>query len=174
MATKAFKNEKIEELKAQIAKATVAIVTDYRGYTVAEITKMRRELQKENGDYTVAKNTLTKVAIQGTQFEPLAELLKGPSAIAFGFEDQVAPAKVVAKVTKELKKGEVKGAVLDGKVLSANDVKALATLPSKEELYAKMLGCINSPASGIANSVNAVMRGLVIAMDGVRKQKESA
>ncbi len=174
MATKAFKNEKIEAFKEQVAKAKVAIVTDYRGLTVSEITDLRRQLQKEAGDYTVIKNTLAKVAIQGTEFEPLSEALEGPSAIAFGFEDQVAPAKVVTKFQKEAKKGDVRGAVLDGKFFNAEEVQELAKLPSKEELYAKILGSINSPASGIANVTNGVMRALVIAMDGVRKQKESA
>ncbi len=175
MATKAFKQEKVEAIKEQFAKATVAVVTEYRGLSVEEITKLRRQLQKENSDYTVVKNTLAKIAIKDTQFESLAEKLTGPIAIAFGFGDQVAPAKVVSKFTKDNKKEDmIMGAVLDGKLLSAAEAKSLAELPSKEELYAKMLGCINSPASGIANSVNTVMRQLVYTMDAVRKQKECA
>ena len=171
MSTKAFKSEKIDALKSKLEKAKVAVVTEYKGYSVEEITNLRRNLQKEGGDYTVTKNTLAKIAIKGTEFEALADLCKGPVAIAFGFEDQVSPAKIVSKFIKDSKKGEILGAVLDGKVLSVEETKALANLPSKEELYAKMLGSINSPASGIVGSINAVMASLTRAVAAVRDQK---
>ena len=173
MSTKAFKQEKIEAMKENFAKAKVAVVTEYRGMTVEEITKLRRALQKENSDYMVTKNTLAKVAAKGTQFEVLEEVLKGPVAIAFGYADEVAPAKVLKKFIKEAKKGQIIAAALDGKLLDAKETQVLADLPSKEELYAKMLGCINSPATGIAGAVNAVMSGLVRAMDQVAKQKSA-
>ena len=173
MSTKAFKQEKIEAMKENFAKAKVAVVTEYRGLTVEEITRLRRALQKENSDYMVTKNTLAKVAAKGTQFEVLEEVLKGPVAIAFGFKDEVAPAKVLKKFIKEAKKGQIIAAAMDGKLLNAKETEVLADLPSKEELYAKMLGCINSPATGIAGAVNAVMSGLVRAMDQVAKQKSA-
>ena len=173
MSTKAFKSEKISQMKEKIEKAKVAIVTDYKGLSVEEITKLRRSIQKEDGDYMVTKNTLAKIAIKGTEYEVLADSLTGPVAIAFGFDDQVAPAKVLAKFMKETKKGEILAAAMDGKLLSASEAKALATLPSKQEIYAKMLGCINSPASGIANSINAVMSSLTRAMAAVRDQKSA-
>ena len=171
MSTKAFKQDKVSQIKEKIDKAQVAIVTDYKGLTVEEITKLRRSLQKDGGDYMVTKNTLAKIAIKGTPYEVLADSMKGPIAIAFGFEDQVAPAKALSNFIKEVKKGEILAAAMDGNLLSASEAKALANLPSKAELYAKMLGCINSPASGIANSVNAVMSSLVRAIAAVRDQK---
>ncbi len=171
MSTKAFKEDKVALIKEKIDKAQVAIVTEYKGMTVEEITKLRRALQKDGGDYMVTKNTLAKIAIKGTPYEVLAEKLQGPIAIAFGFEDQVAPAKALSQFIKETKKGEIIAAAMDGRLMSADEAKALATLPSKEEIYAKMLGCINSPASGIANSVNAVMSSLVRAIAAVRDQK---
>lgn len=171
MSTKAFKNDKVALIKEKIDKAQVVIISEYQGLSVEEITKLRRALQKDGGDYMVTKNTLAKIAVKGTPYEVLADSLKGPIALAFGFEDQVAPAKALSQFIKETKKGEILGAVLDGKLMSAEEAKALATLPSKEEIYAKMLGCINSPASGIANSVNAVMSSLVRAIAAVRDQK---
>ena len=171
MSTKAFKQEKIEAMKEKFEKAKVAVVTEYIGMSVEEITKLRRSIQKENGDYMVTKNTLAKVASKGTQFEIMADSLKGPVAIAFGFQDEVAPAKAVTKFIKETKKGEIIGCVLDGKFLDAKETQVLASLPSKEELYAKMLGSINSPATGIVGAINAVMSSLVRAMDQVAKQK---
>lgn len=174
MATKAFKTEKISEIKDSISKAKVAIVSDYRGLTVAEITELRRKLQEEKGDLKVVKNTLTKIAIEGTAFENLGEFLKGPSAIAFGFGDEVAPAKIITKFIKEKKKTEIKGGVIDGKAINVDEVKQLSSIPSREELYAKMLGSINSPASGIVGCINGVMSSLVRAIDEVRKQKAEA
>lgn len=171
MATKAFKTNKIESMKEKLSKAQVAIVTEYRGLSVEEITKLRRNLQKEDGDYMVTKNTLAKIAVKGTDFEVLTDAFKGPIALAFGFKDQVTPAKVLASFIKEVKKGEIMAAALDGKLLSADEAKALATLPTKEEIYAKMLGCINSPASGIANATNGVLTQLVRTMAAVRDAK---
>ena len=171
MATKAFKSEKIDAIKSKVEKAQVAIITEYKGYSVEEITNLRRALQKEGGDYMVTKNTLAKVAIKGTSYEAMADLMKGPIAIAFGFDDQVSPAKVVSKFIKDSKKGEILGAVLDGNLLSAAEAKALANLPSKEELYAKMLGSINSPATGITLGINGIMAALTRAVAAVRDQK---
>ncbi len=171
MSTKAFKSDKIAQIKEKVEKAQVAIVTEYQGMSVEDITNLRRALQKEDGDYMVTKNTLAKIAIKGTEYELLTDLLTGPIAIAFGYDDQVMPAKALAKFIKETEKGKIVGAVLDGKLLSADEAKALASLPSKQEIYAKMLGCINSPASGIANSINAVMSQLTRTMAAVRDQK---
>ena len=173
MSTKAFKQDKVSQMKEKVDKAQVAIVTEYKGYSVEEITNLRRALQKEDGDYMVTKNTLAKLAIKGTPYEVLAETLKGPIAIAFGFEDQVAPAKALSKFIKDTKKGEIIAAAMDGRLMTAAEAKALATLPSKEEIYAKMLGCVNSPATGIVGSINAVMASLTRAVAAVRDQKSA-
>ena len=113
MATKAFKSEKIDAIKAKIEKAQVAVITEYQGLTVEDITKLRREIQKTGGDYMVTKNTLAKIAVKGTEYEALAEKMTGPIALAFGFEDPVSPAKAVVKFIKESKKGAIVGAVLE-------------------------------------------------------------
>ena len=97
MATKAFKSEKIDAIKSKLEKAQVAIITEYQGLSVEDITKLRREIQKGGGDYMVTKNTLVKIAVKGTEYEALAEKMTGPIALAFGFEDPVSPAKAVAK-----------------------------------------------------------------------------
>lgn len=168
MATKAFKATKIESIKEKLSRAQVAILTEYKGFSVEEITTLRRAIQKEGGDFTVTKNTLAKLAVKGTEYEILADSLKGPIAIALGFDDQVSPAKALAAFMKATKKGEIIAAALDGKLLTADEAKALATIPSREEIYAKMLGCVNSPASGIANSMNAVISQLVRTLDAAK------
>ena len=121
----------------------------------------------------MTKNTLAKIAVKGTCYEALSEVLTGPTAIAFGFGDQVAPAKILSKFIKDTKKGEMLAACLDGELYNAKQTKELANLPSKEELYAKILGSINSPASGIVGCVNGVMASLVRAVDAVAKQKQA-
>ena len=171
MSTKAFKSEKIDEIKSKIEKAQVAVITDYKGLSVEEITNLRRAIQQDGGDYMVTKNTLAKIAIKGTPYEVLADKLTGPVALAFGFKDPVTPAKAVKTFIDKVKKGEILGAVLDGKLLSVEETKELAALPSKEELIAKLLGSLNSPASGIVGSINAVMAQLTRAMAAVRDKK---
>ena len=156
MSTKAFKQEKIEAMKEKFAKAKVAVVTDYKGLTVEEITKLRRELQKQEGDYMVTKNTLAKIAAKGTQYEILDDAMKGPIAIAFGFKDEVAPAKVLTKFIKDVKKGEILSAALDGKLLSKKEAEALSNLPSKEELYAKLAFLFKAPMQKLAIGLKAV------------------
>ena len=173
MATKEFKNQKIEHYKHQFENAKVAVVADYRGLSVEEITELRRNLQAQQGDLTVTKNTLCKVAVQGTNFEAITNLMQGPTAVAFGYGDEVGAAKVLAKFIKENKKGEILGAVLEGNLMDAAEAKKLATMPGREELYAKMLGSVNSPASGLVYSINGVMSALVRAVAAVRDTKQA-
>ncbi|MBR1616646.1 50S ribosomal protein L10 [bacterium] len=173
MATKQFKNEKVEYYKSRFENAKVAVVADYRGFTVEEITELRRALQAEKADLTVTKNTLCKVATKGTNYEAIADVMQGPTAVAFGYGDEVSAAKILAKFIKENKKGEITGAVLEGKLLSAEEAKQLALMPSREELYAKMLGSINSPASGLVYSINGVMSALTRAVAAVRDKKQA-
>lgn len=171
MSTKAFKSEKINAIKEKAQKSQVAILTEYKGYTVEEIQKLRREIQKGGGDYMVTKNTLAKIAIKDTPCELLSDSMKGPVAIAFGFEDQVAPAKAMVNFIKDTQKGVILCGVMDGKLLTSNEINSIAKLPSKEELIAKLLGSINSPATGIVGSVNAVMSQLVRTLAAVRDSK---
>ena len=131
MATKAFKEQKINHIKENVEKAKVAIVTNYKGLSVDEITELRRALQKEGADYTVTKNTLAKIAFKGTQYEVLSDVMKESTAVAFGFNDEVSPAKVLAKFIKDKKKCEIIAGALDGQLLNASEVEALA----KERVY---------------------------------------
>ena len=107
MATKAFKEQKIAHIKESAQKAKVAILTNYKGLSVEEITELRRALQKAGADYTVTKNTLAKIAMKGTDFEVLSDSMKESTAIAFGFDDEVSAAKVVEKFIKDKKKAEI-------------------------------------------------------------------
>lgn len=173
MGSKPVKEKMINELKEEITNASVAIVTDYRGLTVEEITTLRRGLQEKDAEYTVMKNTLAKIAVRDTKYEPLSQFLVGPTAVILGHTDQVGPVKVLTQFMKKAKKVTIKGGMLDSSVLNEDSVKQLSDMPSKEELIARMLGSINSPATGIVSCVNGVARNLVVCMDQIRKQKES-
>ena len=139
MATKAFKEQKIAHIKENAQKAKVAIVTNYKGLSVEDITLLRRELQKVGSDYTVTKNTLAKIAFKDTNFEVLSDSMKESTAVAFGFDDEVSAAKVVAKFIKDKKKAEVICGALDGQLLDAKQVDELAKTPSKKNFTQKCL-----------------------------------
>jgi large subunit ribosomal protein L10 len=171
----AQKQATVEELKAELSQATVAVVADYRGLTVADLTQLRRELYKLQATFTVAKNTLARHAIKDTDNQGLDGYLKGPTALLVGRADQVAPVKVLTEFLKKNKKpNEIRGGCLDGKLLSQAEVEQLAKLPPLEELRGQLVGAINSPLSGIVSAISSSQRGLVNVLDQYAKQKQGA
>lgn len=146
----------IDEIKDKLDKATSAVVVDYIGITVAQADSMRKKLRDANVDYTVYKNTLVKRAIEGTKYEPLAEVLEGPSALAISYDDAVAPAKVLNSAIKEFKKMEFKAGVVEGTYFDAKGMEQIASLPSRDELIAKFMGSINSPISAAVRTFQAI------------------
>jgi large subunit ribosomal protein L10 len=146
----------IDEIKEKLERAQSAVVIDYIGISVAQADAMRKKLREANVDYTVYKNTLVKRAIEGTQYADLAQVLDGPSAFAFGFEDAIAPAKVLSGIMKEYKKMEFKAGVVEGTYYDAAGVQAVATVPGREELIAKFMGSIQSPVSKLVRTFQAV------------------
>jgi large subunit ribosomal protein L10 len=174
MATKVRKQEIVSELRNLLEDGKVIIVTDLAGLTVSEITQFRRKLDKENAKCHIAKNTLIKIATADTEFAQISDLAKGPSALVIGYEDPAAPAKATVSFIKELKKGEIRGAVLEGNKLSAAEVKGLAELPSKEQLLSGILGSLDSGASGIVSLLGALMRDIAYMTEEVAKKNNAA
>jgi large subunit ribosomal protein L10 len=174
MATKARKEEIVSELKEFFANGKVAIVTDLSGLTVAEISQFRRKLDKVDAKCRVAKNTLVKIATDGTEFGSIKELAAGPSAIVVGYEDPAAPAKTTVDFIKALKKGVVRGGVLEGRTITADEIKGLAELPSKEQLLSSIMGGLDSGARGIAGLLEAVIRDIAVLAEEVAKKNASA
>ena len=146
----------IDEIKDKLDKATSAVVVDYIGITVAQADSMRKKLRDADVDYTVYKNTLVKRAIEGTKYEPLAEVLEVPSALAISYDDAVAPAKVLNSAIKEFKKMEFKAGVVEGTYFDAKGMEQIASLPSRDELIAKFMGSINSPISAAVRTFQAI------------------
>jgi len=177
MPTKEKKQQTVAELRGIFDRAQVAIVTDYRGLNVKEITDLRRRLQKVGGDLTIAKNTLIKLVSQDLEsWKPMEEFLAGPTALAVGFDDPVAAAKALQDFAKEKRKVQIqiRGGALEGKALTAAQVKDLASMPSKEVLLSRMLGSLQSPAQKLASALSGGARNVVYALDALRRQKEGA
>lgn len=168
------KEASVAELQAKFRSAQSVVIADYRGLTVGEVTKLRRLLRGAGVELKVAKNTLSLIAARNAGVEGLEAILKGPSAMAFGATDAVAPAKVLTEFARTSKKLGIRGAVVQGRVVGAEGVKALAELPPKEVLLARMLGGMKAPISGLANVLSGTTRKLVYVLEAIRKDKEGA
>ena len=162
----------VADLSSKFEKAQIAIVTDYRGLTVSALEGLRRELKKSNSELRIAKNTLLKRAVQGTSFEGLQDFLKGTTALTVSYDDPVAPAKALTEFAKENPQLEIRTAVLDGKVLSADDLKALSSLPSKEVLLAQALSVMNAVPTSFVRVLNAVPSSFVYTLQAIKDKKE--
>ena len=171
---KAEKAAIIDELAGQIEGASSMIVADYRGLSVEQITKIRTELRANDASLVVAKNTLTRVAAERCGANDLVGFLKGPSAIAFVRGDVAAAAKTLTDAATSTKILAVRGAVVEGTIFDAAEVSALAKLPSRDVLIGQVVRGIAAPISGLVGTLAAIPRGLVVALDQVRQQKEAA
>ena len=156
MAKVELKQPIIEEISANVKDAQSVVVVDYRGLTVAEDTELRKQLREAGVTYKVYKNTLMTRAFEGTDFESLAPVLEGPSAIAISTEDATAPARVIAKFAKSAPALEIKAGVVEGTFYDANGMMAVASVPSREELLSKLLGSIQSPITNFARVLNQI------------------
>jgi large subunit ribosomal protein L10 len=146
----------IDEIKDKFERAESAVVIDYIGITVAEADAMRKKLREADVDYTVYKNTLVKRAIEGTQFEELAEILEGPSGFAFSYTDATAPARVLNDSIKAYKKMEFKGGFVEGQYYDKANIEQIAAIPSRDELISKFMGSIQSPIANFARVVGQI------------------
>lgn len=167
----------VAEIKDQLTTSKGAVLTSYKGLTVAVDTELRRELRANGVTYHVVKNTMTRLAAKDAGLEELTPHLEGTTGLAFSKEDPVAPAKVICGFMKKNKLEDagiltVKAGLVEGKVITDKDVKALADLPSKEVLIAKLLGSMNAPIANTVGVLSAVIRNFVYVVDAVRKQKE--
>lgn len=139
------KKQVVAEVTEKFSNAKSVIITDYRGLTVAEVTELRSRLRAQGVEYRVIKNTLLKIAAKDAGIEGAEEYFQGPTAVAYGLEDAVAPAQVLSKFIKEYKKMEIKGGILEGKVIGFDEVKALADLPPREILLGQVASVFQAP-----------------------------
>lgn len=163
---------KVAELKDLLSSSKGAVLVDYCGLTVAEDTELRSKMREAGVKYMVAKNTFIRIAAKEAGVEGLDSYLEHNTAVAFSAEDPVAPAKILNDFSKDHKALEIKAGILDGKVIALDEVKALAELPSREELLAKLVGSMQAPISGLVNVLQGTIRNFVYTLEAVRQKKE--
>lgn len=171
MKNRTQKEELVAELSDCFKHSSAVFLADYRGVNVEQVTKLRAELRNAGVDYRVVKNTMLRLATKNSDNTCLDSYLAGPTAVAFSGEDPVAPAKILSNFAKDCEQFELKGGVLNGKLMSVADIKALAELPSREQLLAKMLASLNAPASNFVGLMAAIPRSLVNVLTAIKDQK---
>ncbi len=164
----------VNEIEERLTKVQGAVVADYRGLNAAQMTALRKELREAGVEFKVLKNTLTILAAEKVEMNDLIPLLSGPTAFAFGYEDPVIAAKILSEFAKKNRDLEIKGGILEGKVLDPAGVGSLADLPSREVLLSMVARAMQGPMSGLVNVLQGNIRNLVYALEAVRKQKEEA
>jgi large subunit ribosomal protein L10 len=170
--TKAKKNEQVEKLGADLKKVSSMIVATYSKLTVAQDFELRKTLRGSGAKYRVVKNTLAERAAKGTKVADVLKGLSGVTSIAYTEGDPVALAKAVSKYAKDNPEFTFKAGIVEGRVISIKEIESLATMPSKEEIYSKLLFLLNSPAQRLATTVNAVGRNLAVVVgQGVEQKK---
>lgn len=175
MKKKSEKQQDLDHLKTELAKVSTVILTTFQGITVEEDTKLRRAVQAAGGKYEVVKNTLAEIAGAGTPAEGVLKNLKGTHSIAYTQTDPVALAKALTKIAKDVPAFQFKSGVVEGKVISINEIKQLADMPSKEELISKIMFLLNAPAQRIATALNALPRNLAVTVsEAVKANKFSS
>ncbi len=173
--SKAKKAEKVQLLTKELETSTTAIIGTFAKLTVAQDFELRKVVREAGGKYRVLKNKLAPIAGKGSKVEDALKGLKGVSAVAFTSGDPVALAKGFAKWVGDNAEFQFKLGIVDGKLLTVEDVKALATMPGKEEIFAKLLFLINAPAQRLATVLNATGRDLAVVLgQGVEKEKFSS
>ena len=161
----------VEAIAGHLEAAQSLVLADYSGITVAQMTEFRAKCRENNVVCRVVKNRLAKIAADKADFPAIKDHLTGPIALIMGPESQVEPAKLVMDLAKDVEALEVKCGFVDGDYMTPEQVVALSKIPGRDELYAKMMGSINSPLSGLVGVTNGVMSAVVRAIDAVAKQK---
>lgn len=151
------KKAMVAELTERLQNAQAGVLADYRGLTVEEDTELRRKLREAGVEYTVIKNSIIRFAAREAGLEGLEEVLEGPTAIATSVDDVISPAKVLSDFAKNNEAMEIKGGFVDGSVITIDEVKKYASIPSKEVLISKMLGSLQSPIGSLARTLQAIV-----------------
>jgi len=166
------KEAAVKEIQEKLKEAKSLVVTDYIGLDVAEMTELRAKLREAGVDYKVVKNTLATIAANNSDLSEINDFFRGPTAIAFGIEDVVSPAKILDEFSEDHEVLEIKGGYLNGEVISKEKVESLAKIPSREELLAKAFASMKAPITGFVNVLSGNMRNLVSVLSQIKDKKE--
>jgi large subunit ribosomal protein L10 len=169
------KEQIVEEVQAKVVRAKSMFFADFTGITVEQVNELRREFRKSNIGYSVVKNTLARKALESAGgYDKVLDRLEMPTAIAFGFDDPIAPAKVIKKFSDKNDKLKIKVCIIEGQVFEGKDLALIAKLPSRSELMSGILGCVVAPITGVVGAINAVMRDLVYVVGAIEEKKKAA
>ena len=172
-AARAHKVEVVDEVKARLGDAAASIVSEYRGLTVAEMAELRHALASVGGDYKIFKNTLVRRAVDGGEYQPLSEYLSGPSALTFVKGDISAVAKALRDFSRANPHLVIKGGLADGSLLTQSDLAALADLPPRDLLLARLAGALAAPMQQMAGLLQALPRNLAYGISALLEQREA-
>lgn len=162
----------VAELQESLEGTKTAIFTDYRGLNVAEITLLRNQLRQASVKYRVVKNALIKLAFKNTDLEPLIDRISGPTALAFSYDDPISPAKILEKFSKNQPKLEIKGGIVEGRVVDQDGVKKLAEIPSREVLLGWLISVLGAGPTNLVTVLSANLQKLLQVLNAIRLQKE--
>jgi large subunit ribosomal protein L10 len=168
------KVNEVEQLQARLQKSAAVILTDFRGLTVSEITQLRVKLREAGVEYRVVKNRLLGIAGKSAGLEEFGPMLEGPTAAAFAPADPIAAAKIIQEFARITRKLGIKGSIVSGQLYGEAHTRALADLPSRQELLARVAGGVAAPLSRMAGALVALPRNLAYALDQLRRQREAA
>ncbi len=161
----------VKELTEKFNSSKSLVITDYLGLNVAEMTELRKQLREAGVDFKVVKNTLATIAANDVEMNNMTEYFSGPTAIAFGEEDAVSPAKILVEFAKDHEVIEIKAGILNGELISREKVESLAEIPSREVLLAQAFAGMKAPLTGLVNVLQGNIRGLVQVLGQIRDQK---
>lgn len=164
------KRQMVTELTNEIGKTPNAFVINFKGITVPQVTELRRQIRDTNSKYVVVKNTIALIALADSPMTALKEQFTGPTAVAYG-EDAVALAKALTKFAKDVPALTFKGALLDGKIVPAAEIEAIATLPSHDELVSRLLFMLQTPMRNLVTVLSANQRNLAVVLDQIAQSK---
>ena len=170
---KELKIKLVKDIKEKFDKSKVVILTDYKGLTMSQLSKLRGKLRTIDAEYKVFKNTLISRAIKDKSYDGIDPLLTGSTAILFGYKDQVAPTKVLSEFIKENEKPGIKGGLLDGKVIDTKTITMLAKLPSREVLLGRVVGTMKAPITNFVLDCKGILNKFVYALSAIRDKKQS-
>jgi len=168
---KELKIKSVKDIKEKFDKSKVVILTDYKGLTMSQLSKLRKKLRPIDAEYKVFKNTLISRAIKDKSYDGIDPLLTGSTAILFGYEDQVAPTKILSDFMKENEKLSIKGGLLDGKVIDTKTITMLAKLPSREVLLGRVVGTMKAPITNFVLDCKGILSKFVYALSAIRDKK---
>lgn len=169
--TRQQKQDLTTKMTDKLSRSKSVVFADYQGLTMSELNTLRDQLRDAGAEFSVTKNNLLKIALNNSQLTINDELLKGPVATLFAYEDEIAPIKVLVKALKDAQKGKVKGGLMEGEFMDEYSITKLSQLPSKDELRAKVVGSLGAPLYGIVAVCQANLRNLVYALDQIRVAK---